>query len=564
MAETKVVQVVCALVWCILAAGPVFGFAALKPVLIAQGVYQDRCSNLVPQLNSQPCLAQDLSLNYLFTLAAVVTNVASLLVGALLDKYGPRITGILGSGLIFLALLVLANGYWLVQYFDAYLVGYCALALGGPFVFISCFQLANAFPGNSGLILALLTGAFDSSSALFLVYRLTFFSSLGDRLGLSLARFFSCYLVVPVFIFVCQMTIMPSESYQTVISKDTEAIEVADAAEEPTAYVPIPVVAIRESDTSELINSINENLSRSLNSQHILTDQYAHTRSNSFTQKVMTSRRSSIASNLNQAAQDVPPLETSRLETLLLDASLANNKSMAASVISGNIAELADNEFARKSGISGSLHGALMKQQVLSTWFVLMALFTSIQMLRINYFVATVRSQEEYLLQDPVAAKIINEFFDLALPIGGLVSIPFIGILLDNFKTITVMGILLGVSLSIGILGIIPFASANYLGIMLMVVYRPFYYTAVSDYCAKVFGFKTFGTIYGSIICISGLFNLIQTFLDNLTHFTFHMNPTPVNSILTTLTGVIGGALILFIFGHKEKKAVRSGYGAIE
>lgn len=36
-------QVAVAVVYCLFAAGIVFGYAALKPVLIAEGVYRERC-----------------------------------------------------------------------------------------------------------------------------------------------------------------------------------------------------------------------------------------------------------------------------------------------------------------------------------------------------------------------------------------------------------------------------------------------------------------------------------------------------------------------------------------
>jgi len=39
----KVLQVATAVVYCLVAAGPVFGYAALKPVQIAEGVYSGLC-----------------------------------------------------------------------------------------------------------------------------------------------------------------------------------------------------------------------------------------------------------------------------------------------------------------------------------------------------------------------------------------------------------------------------------------------------------------------------------------------------------------------------------------
>jgi hypothetical protein len=79
------------------------------------------------------------------------------------------------------------------------------------------------------------------------------------------------------------------------------------------------------------------------------------------------------------------------------------------------------------------------------------------------------------------------------------------------------------------------------------VLYRPFYYTAVSDYSAKVFGFQTFGKVYGLIICLAGLFNFLQSPLDALTHKVFHRNPVPINLGLMGVAVGVGTALVIFV-----------------
>jgi hypothetical protein len=169
-------------------------------------------------------------------------------------------------------------------------------------------------------------------------------------------------------------------------------------------------------------------------------------------------------------------------------------------------------------------------------------------MLRINYFVATLRSQYSYLLT-PHTAKTINAFFDIALPIGGLISVPFIGTFLDTFQTRTVLLILVSTASTIGILGCIPHSlPAAYGNIILFVLYRPFYYTAVSDYTAKVFGFQTFGKVYGLVICLAGVGNFAQAGLDALTLIVFDGDPIPVNVGLTLLVAVVGGGLVGFVW----------------
>lgn len=192
------------------------------------------------------------------------------------------------------------------------------------------------------------------------------------------------------------------------------------------------------------------------------------------------------------------------------------------------------------------MHGYTALEQIKSPWFVLITLFTVIQMTRINYFVATIRPQEQYLLGSPERAKTVNDFFDVALPLGGVLSIPFIGTILDKTSTPFALGFLVVAATIIGVLGCLPYMWAAIANVCLFVVYRPFYYTTVSDYAAKVFGFQTFGKVYGLIICLAGLFNFLQSPLDALTHVKFDLNPVPVNAMLTSIAVVVGASLVIF------------------
>lgn len=74
-----------------------------------------------------------------------------------------------------------------------------------------------------------------------------------------------------------------------------------------------------------------------------------------------------------------------------------------------------------------------------------------------------------------------------------------------------------------------------------------------SDYAAKVFGFATFGRVYGAIICLSGVVNLSQPLLDALNHEYFQENPIPINVALASLGLVVGGILVTFVFVQTRK-----------
>ena len=411
----------------------------------------------------------------MFTTAAVATNVCALPVGTVLDRYGPRVSGIIGSILLTIGALLMAFATQLP--FDAYIPGYLFLALGGPFVFISSFQLSNTFPQRSGLILALLTGAFDSSSAIFLFYRLMYSASRGS---FTPQKFFLIYLIVPIFILVVQIFVMPANSYKTVGELITQVEERTEETD-PTSEDMARWRQHRESVVSETTTLLGKSATK---------------------QQTEEEQKKQI------------------------------------------------------SGVWGALHGRSALQQIMTPWFILVALFTVVQMTRINYFVATVWTQYQYMLHSYDLAELINHVFDVALPVGGILSIPFIGLVLDNTSTPFTLGLLVFVATAIGVLGVLPFMWAAYGNIILFVLYRPLYYTAVSDYAAKVFGFQTFGKVYGLIICLAGLLNFSQSGLDAMTHKVFHRDPLPVNLILLVIALSVGVALVGYVY-HQTRHLKR-------
>lgn len=508
--KRRLLQCASAIFWCLLSGGPCFGFAALKPVLIKEKVYESVCDISVNATSSTwahslamdpekfgsltmalvksvvsvkeeevvaKCTEQDLKLNMMFTVGAMLTNVSALVIGRCLDKFGPKFCDLVGAGFLSIACLIFIFSKQIecsfLSFIDPYLVGYASMALGGPFAYISSFHLSNSFPSKSGTILAIITGAFDASSALFLVYRILYNAS---HQSFTLDKFFKFYLFVPAFIAVMQIVLMPNDSYKT--APDT-ALCADDSAE---------VVEIAASETDALLSS-------------------------EVVQSHPTDRRDSIGDALKQ------PYATEGEEFLV----------------------------EHSGGIFGILHGYSAKYQLKTPWFYLMCLFTAIQMLRLNYFVATVGTQYSYLLNSISKGTRLNRFFDVALPLGGIISIPFVGIFLDYCSSVVVLTVLLAVSIFIGVLGLIPNFITGLLNVAIFVAYRPFFYTTISDFCAKVFGFDTFGTVYGSIICISGIINYFQSTLDKLTHTTFNMNPTPINAVLVLTTLVIGTITILYV-----------------
>ncbi|KAF2123443.1 MFS general substrate transporter [Dothidotthia symphoricarpi CBS 119687] len=477
----RVAQVIATVLACWFASGIVFGFAALKPILVKEGVYRDLCTLEELDENVEVCFDQDLRLNFFFSVASTTANVSALLVGTMLDRYGPKLCLLIGSACLATGSVLMSLAFQIDE-FDGYTIGNFFLALGGTFVFLPSFQIANAFPKYSGSIVALVTGAFDASAAVFLFYRLAYEAT--DR-GFKPQTFFLFYLLVPVAIVLAQLTFLPSQNYKTTSQLEMK-IQRAEAV-------------VRDVHTSD----------------EDLPDEEVWRR-----RKTRSVRRRKRLTKLDQLVGD---LETRKQREEKQEHSLET------------------------SGVWGALHNKTAKEQMMTPWFILLTLLTVLQMVRMNYFIATIREQYTYMLGSLDLATRVNDFFDWALPLGGVLSTPFLGMLLDNVSTPGVLLILLLVITAIGVVGSIPALWAGYTNVILFVLLRPLYYSAMSDYATKVFGFATFGRVYGTIICFSGLVNLSQTGIDALTKGAFAGNPIPVNAFLAVSAFLIGSALVVYV-----------------
>ncbi|KAL4875472.1 major facilitator superfamily domain-containing protein [Aspergillus karnatakaensis] len=489
----RLAQVIVTVLACWFGSGIIFGYAALKPVLVAQGVYRDLCApdELGDELDT--CYEQELRLNLFFTIGSITANVSALPVGSILDRYGSRVCG-------YAACVALAAGSLLMAYsfshpeFDGYIAANFLLALGGTFLFVPSFQIANAFPKYAGTIVALVTGAFDASAAVYLFYRLLFEAT---NRRFTPDKFFLAYTTVPAFILFALVALMPSQDYQSPHQLEVKI----EKAEDATRDVHSSDDEI-ESD-GELRRIRRERAQR---------------------------RRAKMR----------------KLDKILGDEDERKQR------------EQLEEERQETSAVWGVLHGLPAHKQMATPWFVLITLMTVLQMLRMNYFIATIRAQYEYMLDEESGAE-INNFFDIALPIGGVLSTPFIGLLLDHLSVPTTLAVIVLLTTLIGVLNSIPLLWTGYMTVILFVLLRPLYYSAMSDYATKVFGFATFGRVYGTIICFSGLVNFSQYGLDALTHGPFDSNPLPINIFLAAAGFVVGSILVAFVAtaGHRLRAKMR-------
>ncbi|KAI1269561.1 amino acid transporter [Xylariaceae sp. FL1019] len=481
----RVAQVAFGALLCCIASGVVFGFASLKPILIAEGVYGELCDSRESSEDggpSVPCPEQDMRLNLFFVAASIVANIASLFAGYTLDHFGRR-TCYIASSLFIAAGCVIMGYAFAIPEFDGYLAGNIMLALGGTFLFVPSFQLANAFPKYSGVIVAIITGSFDASAAVLLLYSLVWDATEGS---FAPNQFFFAFLIVPVILLIGEFALMPADAYQTTPELENKIEKVQDATFD-----------VHDSD-------------QDIDSE---TELY-RVRSNRAERRLM---------------------KLDQIEEILGDAEEREERAQK------------EEEIHVASGVWGVLHGLPAHRQMLSPFFILILLLTIVTMQKMNFFIASIESQYRFLLQSDKHAEAINRFFGIALPLGGIITTPFIGWLLNNMSVTAIVGLLTGFSAAIGILNSLPFVSAGYATVVMFCVFRPLYYSAMSDYATKIFGFATFGRLYGAITCISGVLSFSQSGIDMLVHGPLNGNPTPVNIAMAVAGSGIGLYLTFFV-----------------
>ncbi|KAK0153763.1 Solute carrier family 43 member 3 [Merluccius polli] len=157
------------LVECLCFAGAVFGWASLVFVLKADGYYSSLCVNRTEVNGTQvfDCSGQDEQLSLVFTIASFMNNFLMLPNGFLFDHFGTTVARLFGISLYTAGALLVAfsSSVLSVLLFPAL----SCIAMGGIMLLATNMQVGNLFGSRRSTVITLYNGAFDSSSALFLL-----------------------------------------------------------------------------------------------------------------------------------------------------------------------------------------------------------------------------------------------------------------------------------------------------------------------------------------------------------------------------------------------------------
>jgi len=151
-----------------------------------------------------------------------------------------------------------------------------------------------------------------------------------------------------------------------------------------------------------------------------------------------------------------------------------------------------------------------LREQLLRVEFWLLAWTACVGMLSINFFIASVNDQMSNVNSETAVA--LSGAFSALLPLGGVFSIPFVGLVMDRLGPVHGVLVLWVTLLSFSGLNALYMATGvetcAYAAFTVFVFCRPLFYTFTAAFTGHVFGFSTFGTIYGLMTSLAGLANV--------------------------------------------------------
>lgn len=180
----------------LLASGEAYGWTALRPVLIKSGLFSN-----YPEAEAHALM------NTVATMGIAGNALCKLPLGLILDRFGPRVTSLIGSLLLIAGCLTLA----LCDRNDQYLpvCGYFLLGIAGPFIQMPCFQFSELFGNRKASAMAYLITCFELSTGVFVV-----FGWGSDSFGLDMRQLFLGYAGVGVYCLITGALFWPDLPYR--------------------------------------------------------------------------------------------------------------------------------------------------------------------------------------------------------------------------------------------------------------------------------------------------------------------------------------------------------------
>ncbi|XP_027716145.1 solute carrier family 43 member 3 [Vombatus ursinus] len=192
----RVATLLTGLLECIAFSGLIFGWTSLVFVLKSDHYFEDLCEQMNATRHSE-CSTQDSKLSLIFTLASFSNNFMTFPLGYIFDRLGTTVARLI-------AIFLYAGATLLVAVSSAgtapmLFAAFPMLAVGGILFLLTNLQVGNLFDKHRSTIITLYNGAFDSSSAIFLIIKLLYERGLTLQISFFILCAFSIWHLIRTF-----------------------------------------------------------------------------------------------------------------------------------------------------------------------------------------------------------------------------------------------------------------------------------------------------------------------------------------------------------------------------
>ncbi|XP_012884406.1 PREDICTED: solute carrier family 43 member 3 isoform X2 [Dipodomys ordii] len=161
---------------CLGFAGVLFGWASLVFVFKTEHYFEELCEPNVELMSNATekadCKGQDERFSLIFTLASFMNNFMTFPTGYIFDRFKTTVARLIA--IFFYTSATLIIGFISADSATLLFLAMPMLTIGGILFLITNLQIGNLFGKHRSTIITLYNGAFDSSSAVFLIIKLLY------------------------------------------------------------------------------------------------------------------------------------------------------------------------------------------------------------------------------------------------------------------------------------------------------------------------------------------------------------------------------------------------------
>jgi hypothetical protein len=469
---------VLSLVWTFTSAGFIFGFPAIADALISKGDYQYLCTeNSVPSIaynatSSTPsgtdidksCAAQRVEFGQIYVIGVSVFFVSFVLHGRNLDKYGPKITSLIGIIITIIGTFLLAfssanHSKKKDNHFDFFLPALCLIGLGGPAPYLSSFHIVQLFGEKmSKEATSILVASMVGSALLYLCFARILL------LGISTKVVFLSHAFWLIMITFLIAFLQPNLPFTT---KDKIIFNVS--------YLPLYEV-LNESNVAD-----HQNKDIEISNSSDIVDDFSKVE-----YKAIYNDNEEEISSSSDIVNGAVSIDTKESDE--------NNVSSSSLAV-----EEKSNENKQ------SIQELSIQQALISEKFILIAIFLTGHVLKFNFYLATALRR----IENEKASRIYVTLLFIIVPLGCMIT-PIITWTVRRYGVAGVIWATQLFSLAFSALVMVHGHIALIISFLLLSIYRMFLFTCLYPYVSIVFGYKLFGRLNGILLTLSGIVSLLQ------------------------------------------------------